>query len=288
MVDGRPPPPGWLGKPWACAAGAAAATRRSAGVRRRRRALRPSRLRRRARRPRHRRRTAVGPAAPHARPAGRGAVGGVQRLRRRRLGRRPRWRGARRVRPVPRDRPRRLRAHRRPRRGRRVSRRGPRPGRAPRWPRRRRDDAARRRARALPHVPRRLAGARRGLDEEHRPRRRPGAGLGGGLHGGVDRRARLGDRRPAGRPRALGRRGSAAVGCGAGLRRRRRPRPRGCSARVGRFRWATAALFPVPLVFFLAVFVRSLVDAPSPRRPVRWRGRRVDHVDPTPTRGAGR
>ena len=52
-------------------------------------------------------------------------------------------------------------------------------------------------------------------------------------------------------------------------------------SRVGRFRWATAALFPVPLVFFLVVFVRSLVTRLT-GRPVRWRGRRVDHVDPDP------
>jgi hypothetical protein len=44
--------------------------------------------------------------------------------------------------------------------------------------------------------------------------------------------------------------------------------------RIGRFRWWTAALFPVPLAAFVAVFTRSLVVALS-RRPVTWRGRTV-------------
>ncbi|WP_395691300.1 glycosyltransferase [Nocardioides sp.] len=44
--------------------------------------------------------------------------------------------------------------------------------------------------------------------------------------------------------------------------------------RLGSFRWWTWALFPVPLVFFDLVFVRSLVRT-GVRRSVRWRGREV-------------
>lgn len=44
--------------------------------------------------------------------------------------------------------------------------------------------------------------------------------------------------------------------------------------RVGAFRWWSAALFPVPLLFFVAVFLRSAVLT-SLRRPVAWRGRQV-------------
>ncbi|HET9441906.1 MAG TPA: hypothetical protein VFO65_01215, partial [Acidimicrobiales bacterium] len=50
--------------------------------------------------------------------------------------------------------------------------------------------------------------------------------------------------------------------------------------RVGRFHPLAAALFPVPLAFFLAVFARSLVLT-FVRRRVEWRGRTI------PT-GAGR
>lgn len=42
--------------------------------------------------------------------------------------------------------------------------------------------------------------------------------------------------------------------------------------RIGRFGLLTAALYPVPLAFFLAVFVRSIV-ATRIRRTVRWKGR---------------
>jgi 4,4'-diaponeurosporenoate glycosyltransferase len=45
-------------------------------------------------------------------------------------------------------------------------------------------------------------------------------------------------------------------------------------ARVGRFGWLTAALFPVPLAFFVAVFARSAFLL-FVRRRVRWRGRDV-------------
>ncbi len=48
--------------------------------------------------------------------------------------------------------------------------------------------------------------------------------------------------------------------------------------RIGRFRWWTALCFPVPLAVFLGVFVRSLF-AVATRRPVAWRGRRVVHDD---------
>jgi 4,4'-diaponeurosporenoate glycosyltransferase len=51
--------------------------------------------------------------------------------------------------------------------------------------------------------------------------------------------------------------------------------------RVGRFRWLTAALFPAPTVFFVAVFVRSGLAVASGRR-VAWRGRTL------PTRSANR
>jgi 4,4'-diaponeurosporenoate glycosyltransferase len=44
--------------------------------------------------------------------------------------------------------------------------------------------------------------------------------------------------------------------------------------RVGRFSPLTAALFPVPLAFFLAVFARSLVRT-FVRRRVTWRGRTI-------------
>ena len=44
--------------------------------------------------------------------------------------------------------------------------------------------------------------------------------------------------------------------------------------RVGSFGVATAILFPVPVVFFIAVFLRSTV-ATALRRPVEWRGRAV-------------
>ncbi len=43
---------------------------------------------------------------------------------------------------------------------------------------------------------------------------------------------------------------------------------------VGRFRRVTALAFPVPVLFFVLVFVRSSVLALL-RRPVRWRGRTV-------------
>lgn len=44
--------------------------------------------------------------------------------------------------------------------------------------------------------------------------------------------------------------------------------------RVGRFGVVTALLFPVPLVFFLGVFLRSFVLTVC-RRPMRWKGRLV-------------
>ncbi len=44
--------------------------------------------------------------------------------------------------------------------------------------------------------------------------------------------------------------------------------------RVGRFGRGTAALFPLPLAFFLAVFARSLVLT-FVRRKVRWKGREI-------------
>jgi 4,4'-diaponeurosporenoate glycosyltransferase len=44
--------------------------------------------------------------------------------------------------------------------------------------------------------------------------------------------------------------------------------------RVGRFRWWAAAVYPVPLAFFVAVFARSLFLT-HVRREVRWRGRSI-------------
>jgi 4,4'-diaponeurosporenoate glycosyltransferase len=44
--------------------------------------------------------------------------------------------------------------------------------------------------------------------------------------------------------------------------------------RVGRFSPWTAVLFPLPLLFFLAIFLRSLI-ATFVTRSVRWKGRRL-------------
>jgi 4,4'-diaponeurosporenoate glycosyltransferase len=44
--------------------------------------------------------------------------------------------------------------------------------------------------------------------------------------------------------------------------------------RVGSFGFVTAVAFPIPLLVFVATFLRSLVLSVS-RRPVRWKGRRV-------------
>ena len=44
--------------------------------------------------------------------------------------------------------------------------------------------------------------------------------------------------------------------------------------RLGSFRWWTWALFPVPLLAFDAIFVRSIAHTVV-RRSVRWRGRDV-------------
>jgi len=44
--------------------------------------------------------------------------------------------------------------------------------------------------------------------------------------------------------------------------------------RIGSFRWSTAAAFPIPLAAFLAIFVRSTVHTWL-RRQVTWRGRRI-------------
>ncbi|MGH9165145.1 MAG: glycosyltransferase, partial [Acidimicrobiales bacterium] len=51
-------------------------------------------------------------------------------------------------------------------------------------------------------------------------------------------------------------------------------------SRLGRFPWWTAAGFPIPLVFFVVVFARSLALT-HVRGEVRWRGRAV------PTRRPG-
>ena len=44
--------------------------------------------------------------------------------------------------------------------------------------------------------------------------------------------------------------------------------------RLGSFHWLTAVLFPVPLLAFVALFLRSLVLRLT-HRSVTWRGRRV-------------
>ena len=49
--------------------------------------------------------------------------------------------------------------------------------------------------------------------------------------------------------------------------------------RVGSFRLPAALVFPVTVLFFVAVFLRSSALA-ALRRPVRWRGRAI-----TPSRG---
>jgi hypothetical protein len=43
-------------------------------------------------------------------------------------------------------------------------------------------------------------------------------------------------------------------------------------ARIGNFRPLTALLYPVPQVFFLGVFLKSLLDAFVVKR-VNWKGR---------------
>jgi len=45
--------------------------------------------------------------------------------------------------------------------------------------------------------------------------------------------------------------------------------------RLGSFPWVTAAVFPLPVLAFTALFARSLALR-ALRRPVRWRGRRID------------
>ncbi len=45
--------------------------------------------------------------------------------------------------------------------------------------------------------------------------------------------------------------------------------------RVGSFHWLSAVLFPLPTVAFVALFARSAI-ARLARRPVRWRGRRIE------------
>jgi 4,4'-diaponeurosporenoate glycosyltransferase len=44
--------------------------------------------------------------------------------------------------------------------------------------------------------------------------------------------------------------------------------------RLGSFHWLSAILFPIPLLAFVALFLRSLVLRLT-RRPVSWRGRRI-------------
>lgn len=45
--------------------------------------------------------------------------------------------------------------------------------------------------------------------------------------------------------------------------------------RIGSFHWAGAVAFPVPLVAFIALFARSCMRR-ALRRPVTWRGRRIE------------
>ena len=44
------------------------------------------------------------------------------------------------------------------------------------------------------------------------------------------------------------------------------------SRQIGAFRWLSALLYPVPLVFFFAVFARSALRS---GKPVRWKGRAI-------------
>ena len=44
------------------------------------------------------------------------------------------------------------------------------------------------------------------------------------------------------------------------------------SRRIGAFRWLSAALYPVPLVFFFVVFAWSVARA---GKTVRWKGREL-------------
>ena len=44
--------------------------------------------------------------------------------------------------------------------------------------------------------------------------------------------------------------------------------------RIGSYRWLTAALYPIPLVFYFAVFGRALLRAEL-KQDVQWKGRRV-------------
>ena len=46
------------------------------------------------------------------------------------------------------------------------------------------------------------------------------------------------------------------------------------ASQVGSFRWYTSLLYPVPLLFFFAVFARSF-ERRVRRRPVTWKGRQV-------------
>jgi 4,4'-diaponeurosporenoate glycosyltransferase len=41
---------------------------------------------------------------------------------------------------------------------------------------------------------------------------------------------------------------------------------------VGAFRWSTALLYPVPLIFFFCVFAWSVARSGT---PVRWKGREI-------------
>ena len=110
--------------------------------------------------------------------------------------------------------------------------------------------------RQLPHVPGRAAGAGPGVDEEHRDRR--------------------GQRPVVVRPA----RGGMAVvperrldHIAVVLRRQRRAGPV-LGRRAGRFGVLTALAYPLLVLFFLVVFLRSLALT-ALRRPVRWKGRLV-------------
>lgn len=57
--------------------------------------------------------------------------------------------------------------------------------------------------------------------------------------------------------------------------------------RIGSFGLATALLFPIPLLFFLAVFIRSAIRTAG-GAPVRWKGRDVPTRPGTIGHGSGR
>ena len=278
VIAAAPPPEGWLGKPWACHTGALAATGShilflDADVR-----LAPVGARRARRRPRRPGWADLRPAVPPHVGAVRGALGVLQRRcadGHRRLRRDEPRDVSGRLRAMPVHVGRRLPPSGRPRRRAGRDHRGHPP--RPSLPGRRSPGHVLhgRRARAVQDVPRRPPPARGGVEQERGCRR-----VGGGTHrgrrsGALGRVARCGRHRHRGWCRRLGTR------CGRGARHPGRPRISPVAIhqwwvlrRIGSFRWTSAAVFPVPLAAFIAIFLRSVVLTRL-RREVTWRGRRI-------------